>query len=127
MYCMIQLNIRGCICHVSVRYARGNNKLMGSQYNPTIHTSYIMFVDANNFNGWAMSQPLPDDKYEWIKNNCREAFAALLESAFLDWLYDQEKHYIFEVDLNYSPELHDRDDNYFFAPKTMNIESRNHG
>ena len=29
MYRMIQPNIRGGICHVSVRYARANNKLMG--------------------------------------------------------------------------------------------------
>ena len=30
MYRMIQPNIRGGICHASVRYARANNKLMGS-------------------------------------------------------------------------------------------------
>ena len=30
MYCMIQPNIRGGICHASVRYASANNKLMVS-------------------------------------------------------------------------------------------------
>ena len=51
MYRMIQPNIRGGICHASVRYARANNKLIGSLYNPTKPTSYIMEVDANNLYG----------------------------------------------------------------------------
>ena len=54
MYRMIQPNIRGGICHASVRYARANNKLMGSLYEPRQPTSYIMEVDANNLYGWAM-------------------------------------------------------------------------
>ena len=45
MYRLIQPNIRGGICHASVRYARANNKLMGSLYDPTKPTSYIMEVN----------------------------------------------------------------------------------
>ena len=56
MYRMIQPNIRGGICHASVRYARVNNKLMGSLYDPLQPTSYIIEVDANNLYGWVMSQ-----------------------------------------------------------------------
>ena len=48
---MIQPNIRGGICHASVRYALANNKLMGSLYDPRLPTSYIMEVDANNLYG----------------------------------------------------------------------------
>ena len=93
---MIQPNIRGGICHASVRYARANNKTMGSLYDPTKPTSYIMYVDANNLYGWAMSQHLPDDEYEWVSNDdCRDAFAALQNKASRDRWYDQEKHYIF--------------------------------
>ena len=62
MYIMIQPNISGGICHVSVRYARANNKLLGSLYDPTKPTSYILYVDANNLYGWAMSQDMPDDQ-----------------------------------------------------------------
>ena len=53
MYRMIQSNIRGGICDVSVRYARANNKLMGQLYDPTNLSSYILYVDANNLYGWA--------------------------------------------------------------------------
>ena len=34
MYRMIQPNIRGGICHASVRYVLANNKLMGALYDP---------------------------------------------------------------------------------------------
>ena len=121
---MIQPNIRGGICHASVRHARANNKLMGSLYDPTKPTSYIMYVDANNLYGWAMSPPLADDEYECVSNDdCRDAFAALQNKAFHDRWYDQEKHYIFEVDLDYPPELHDRNDDYPLATETINIDA----
>ena len=55
MYRMIQPNIRGRICHASVRYARANNKLMGSLYDQRQPTSCIMEVDAKYLYGWAMS------------------------------------------------------------------------
>ena len=51
IYRMIQPNIRGGICHASVRYAPANNKLMGSLYDQRQPTSYIMEIDANKLNG----------------------------------------------------------------------------
>ena len=73
MYRMIQPNIYGGICHASVRYARANNKLMCSLYDPTQPTSNIMDVDANTLYGWAMSQEMPDGDFEWVsQNECRE-------------------------------------------------------
>ena len=63
---MIHRNNRGGICHASVRYARAKNKLMGSLYDPTQPTSYIMNVDANNQYGWAMSQEISDGDFEWV-------------------------------------------------------------
>ena len=72
MYRMIQPNIRGGIFHASVRYARANNKLMGSLYDPRLPTSYIMKVDANNLYGWAMPQEMPDGDFEWVSDDeCR--------------------------------------------------------
>ena len=74
MYRMIQPNIRGGICHASVRYARANYKLLGSLYDSSKPTSYILYVDANNLYGWGMSQPMPDDKIEWLSDKeCLEA------------------------------------------------------
>ena len=72
MYRMMQPNIRGGICHASVRYACANNKLMGSLYDPRQPTSYIMEVNAKNLYGWAMSQEMPDGNFEWVTDDeCR--------------------------------------------------------
>ena len=123
MYRMIQPSIRGGICHVSVRFARANNKLMGSLYDPTKPTSYILYVDANNLYGWAMSQPLPDNDFTWLSNEeCRDAETALRVKYTRDHFFTQQQHYILEVDLEYPPELHERDDDYPLAPETMTIE-----
>ena len=124
MYRMIQPNIRGGLCHASVRYAHANNKYMGQLYDPTKPASYILYVDANNLYGWALSQPLPDDEYEWVSaNDCLDAMAAFQVKAYRDQWYTREKHYIFEVDMDYPPELHERDDDYPLAPETMTIEA----
>ena len=83
-----------------------------------------MYVDANNLCCWAMSQPQPDDEYKWVSNDdCHDAVAALRNKAFRDRWYNQQKHYIFKVDVDYPPELHDREDDYFLAFDTINIDA----
>jgi hypothetical protein len=44
MYRMIQPAIRGGICHAAGRYAKANNKYMGSLYNPNEPSRFITYV-----------------------------------------------------------------------------------
>ena len=63
---MVEEGIRGGICHAIHKYAKANNKYMIS-YNKNI-SSFLMYLDANNLYGWAMSQKLPANGFEWVKN-----------------------------------------------------------
>ena len=65
---MYENGIRGGICNAVYRYAKVNNKYM-KNYNKNIKSSYLVYLDANNFYGWAMSQKLPVNEFEWIETN----------------------------------------------------------
>ena len=67
MLFMVEKGIRGGICHVIHRYAKANDKYMNN-YDKNKESSYIQYLDADNFYGWAMSQKLPVDGSKWKKN-----------------------------------------------------------
>ena len=66
MLLMAEKGIRGGICHAVHRYAKANNKYMKNYYKNK-ELSYLIYLDANNLYGWAMSQKLPVDGFKWEK------------------------------------------------------------
>ena len=66
MLLMVEKGFRRGICHAIDRYAEANNKYM-KNYNKEMELSYIMYCDAKTLYGWAMSQELPVDGFEWKK------------------------------------------------------------
>ena len=66
MLLMVEEGIRGGIYHAILRYAKANNKYM-KDYNKDEEESFLQYNDANNLYGFAMSEPLPVDGFEWMK------------------------------------------------------------
>ena len=67
MLLMVEKGIRGGVCQAIHRHAKVNNKYM-KNYNKDIISSYLIYLDANNLFGWAMSQKLPVNSFKWVKN-----------------------------------------------------------
>ena len=67
MLLMLEKYITGGIYHSIYRYAKANNKYM-KDYDKNKESSYIQYWDVNNLYGWAMSQKLPVNNFEWIKD-----------------------------------------------------------
>jgi hypothetical protein len=63
MFTLINGNLRGGISVITKRHAKANNKYMGELYDRREASSYILYLDANNLYGWAMSERLPYDDF----------------------------------------------------------------
>ena len=70
MLLMVEKGTRGGICQAIHRHAKANNKYM-KNYNKNIESSYLMYLDANNLYGWAMSQKLPVNGFKWVEKLSR--------------------------------------------------------
>ena len=63
MHMFIEKGMRGGISMLSKRHAKANNPHT-ADYDPEKDNNYIMYYDANNLYGWAMSQPLPFSNFK---------------------------------------------------------------
>ena len=114
MLLMKEEGIRGGMCHAIHRYANANNKYM-KNYDEKEESSYIQYLDANNFYGWAMSQKLPVSGFKWKKN-----MSTFTKEFIKNYDEDSVKGYIPEVDVKYPKKLHDLHD-LPFLPQKMKI------
>ena len=95
MLLMVEKGIRGGICQAIHRHAKANNKYM-KNYNKDIISSYLMYLDANNLYGWAMSQKLPVNGFKWVKN-----LSQFNESFIRNYDENSDIRYFLEVDIDY--------------------------
>ena len=105
MLLMIEKGIRGGVSMISNRHGKANNKYMGESFIDAMISTYIMYLDANNLYGWAMSKPLPTHGFKWMKVDELETWEQL--------------PCILEVDLEYPKNLHDLHNDYPLAPEQI--------
>ena len=111
MFQFIEKGMRGGISYIANRYGKANNKYM-KNYNPEEVSKHIMYLDANNLYGWAMSQHLPTGGFKWLME----------EDVNLSKYNDEsEKGLILEVDLEYPEELHDLHNDYPLASEKIKV------
>ena len=65
---IVEKETRGGTCQAIHRYAKANNKYMRN-YDRYIISSYLMYLDANNLYGWAMSEKLPANGFKWVEKS----------------------------------------------------------
>ena len=99
MLMMAEKGIRGGICQATHRYNKANNKYMNN-YDKKIDSSYIEYLDSNSLYGWAISQKLPVDGFEWVKN-----LSKFNEDFTKEYDENSDKGYFLEVDVEYRKTL----------------------
>ena len=113
---MIEKGIRGGISIISNRYGKANNKYM-KDFNKKEASKYLMYLDANNLYGWAMSQKLPVHSFEWMTDKEIENLFKVQVVQF--W---EKTPCILEVDLEYPEELHDLHNDYPLCPERVECD-----
>ena len=114
MFQFIEKGMRGGISYIANRYGKGNNKYMIS-YDKTKPSKYIMYLDANNLYGWAMSQYLPTGGFRWMTEK------QINKINLATYKEDSKKELILEVDLEYPRELHDLHNDYPLGPEKVKV------
>ena len=107
MLLMVEKGIRGGVSMISNRYGKANNKYMGKSFIDTMLSTYIVYLDANNLYGWAMSKPLPTHGFKRMEVIELETWENL--------------SCILEVDLEYPKSLHDLHSDYPLAPEQIEV------
>ena len=113
---MIEKGIRGGISIISNRYGKANNKYM-KDFNKKEASKYLMYVDANNLYGAAMSEKLPVHSFKWMTNK-------EIENLFNNQIVQvwNKNPCILEVDLEYPEELHDLHNDYPLCPERVECD-----
>ena len=114
MLLMVEKGIRGGVCNTLI--CKSNNKYM-KDYNKDEEESFLQYNDANNLYGFAISEPLPVDGFEWMKD-----LSKVDENFIKKYDENSDKGYILELNVEYLKNLHDLHSALPFLPERMKID-----
>ena len=116
MHLFVEKGLRGGMAVITKRHAKANNAYL-KDYDEERESNHVIYLDANNLYGWAMSQSLPTHDFEWlVEEKARNMDVTSIAK-------DGENGYILGVDLEYPSELHDLHNDYPLAPEAFDIKT----
>ena len=111
---IIDKGTRGGICCISRKFACANNKYL-ENYDASMPSKYIIYLDMNNLYGTAMIQPLPQRDFEFMNEEQLQNFDLMSVQV------DSPTSYILEVDLEYDETLHNIHNDYPLCSENVSI------
>ena len=118
MLLMWERCIRGGISMISNRYGEANNKYMKEGFNKNKPSKYLMYLDANNLYGCAMSNKLPTHGFKWLTG--REMENLYENQVSQVW---NKTPCILEVDLEYPEKMHNLHSDYPLCPERVKCKN----
>ena len=109
-YLFTEKGLRGGISYITKRYDKATNKYM-NDYDPKKPSTFITYLDMNNLYGWAISEYLPYEEFQWLENIDEFDINSINEKS--------DARYFLEVDLEYPNNLHKLHNDYLLAPKNV--------
>ena len=116
---LCEAGLRGGVSTICQRYSKANNPYVPG-YNPNEPSKYIMYLDANNLYGYAMSEPLPDGGFRFLT----EEEIAKFDLEAID--ENSTDGYILDVDLHYPQFLHSTHNCLPLAAESLPISAEMH-
>ena len=102
---LLKRNIRGGLSFVGRRHAESGED-----------SGDIVYIDANNLYGKAMTYPLPLRSFRWMQKYEIDNFDVMKDIS-----EEEGPGYILEVDLDYPPDLHLRHNSFPLAPERITV------
>ena len=116
MFQFIEKGMRDAVSYIANQYGNANNKYM-KEYDEKAPSKYIIYLDANNLYGWAMSQYLPTGNFKWMTDK------EIRKIDLGKYKADGKKGLIPEVDLEYPQELHGIHNDYPVTPEKVKVSN----
>ena len=114
MFQFMEKGLRGGVSYIANRFSEANNKYM-ENFDENKPSKYIMYLDANNLYGWAMSQYLPTGNFKWLTKE------QINKTNLANYSEEHDEGLLLEVDLDYPQELHDLHNDFPLSPEKLKV------
>jgi len=118
MYEFVESGIRGGFTFVNKHHLHVNAPdIEPSSYDASKPRHEMLYVDANNLYGHALSQLLPTSNFKWLT----DAECQGVMNGFKDYNLESTMGYLLEVDLEYPSAIHEKTKDFPFCPEKMKV------